>query len=211
MESQSEAIPGDTRVEHRHRKFSFRLALTVLIVLVGLSWLAKGTGIKSWMLAKIRPKPPVNAHIDTIAALSARVHLDSDPLVQFERVQLPITEGTAFTCIRIGPDGKFYASSIDGLLFRYAINPDGTLATPQVFNGIQRANGGKRLLSGFCFDPLSTPDDLVLWVAHTEFGFANMPDFTGKISRVSGHDFCNVQDAIVGLPRSVRDHVTNQP
>jgi len=213
---QSNNIPAeDSPADHApvaHRIHSFRLALTFLIVMIGLTWLAKGTGIKSWVFGKLTHKQqPVNAHIDTLAALSAKVHLDSDPLVHFERVQLPITAGTVFTCVRIGPDGKLYASSIDGLLFRYTINSDGTLAAPQVFNSIRRANNGPRLLTGFAFDPISTPDNLIIWAAHTYFGFADMPDFTGKISRISGDDFATVEDAIVGLPRSVRDHVTNQP
>src|SRR3954466_2696792 len=113
-ESQTGAPP-----DHAHRKFGFRLALIVSIIVIAITWLAKGTGIKSWMLGKLHPTPPVNLHNDTIEVLSNKVRLDSDPLVHFERVQLPITAGTAFTCLRIGPDGMLYASSIDGLLFRY--------------------------------------------------------------------------------------------
>jgi glucose/arabinose dehydrogenase/mono/diheme cytochrome c family protein len=194
-----------------HRKISFRVALTLLVSIIGLTWLAKGTGMKTWFVRTISHNQPVNAHLSTVSPLAAKVRLDSDPLVRFERVQLPITSGTVFTCVRVGPDGKLYASSIDGLLFRYPVNPDGTLATPRVFNSLQRANHGPRLLTGFCFDPLSTPETPVLWAANGQFGFADVPDFTGKITRIGGQDFSTVEDVIVGLPRSVRDHLTNQP
>ena len=35
-------------------------------------------------------------------------------------------------------------------------------------------------------------------------------DWTGKISRLSGPDLATYQDYVIGLPRSVRDHLTNQ-
>src|SRR5579885_2295397 len=87
----------------QHRKISFRIAFTVLLLMVGLSWLAKGSGLKTWLFARITRQKPANAHIDTIAALSAKVRLDSDPNVQFERIALPTASGAAFTCVRIGP------------------------------------------------------------------------------------------------------------
>jgi mono/diheme cytochrome c family protein/glucose/arabinose dehydrogenase len=51
----------------------------------------------------------------------------------------------------------------------------------------------------------------VIWVSHGFYAFHDAPDFSGKISRMSGKDLEIVQDAVVGLPRSVRDHLNNQP
>jgi len=91
------------------------------------------------------------------------------------------------------------------------VNGDGTLATPEIFLSLQKANHGPRLLTGFSFDPASTADNLILWASSGHFAFADVPDWTGKITRISGADLSVVQDAVVGLPRSIRDHLTNQP
>ena len=54
----------------------------------------------------------------------------TDPDIAFE--QVPLTNATAgsYTCVQVGPDGKLYASTIDGLIQRFTINPDGTLSSP---------------------------------------------------------------------------------
>ena len=46
-----------------------------------------------------------------------------------------------------------YASTEDGRIFKWGINADGTLGTPQIITSIQTFNGGKRLITGFAFDP----------------------------------------------------------
>jgi hypothetical protein len=67
------------------------------------------------------------------------------------------------------------------------------------------------VLTGFCFDPASTIDNPILWASHGYGSFKDVPDFSGKISRLSGRDLENVQDIVINLPRSVRDHMNNQP
>src|SRR6185436_19703204 len=67
-----------------------------------------------------------------------------------------------------------------------------------------------RMLIGIQFDPLSTANDMVLWATHSAYAVDNGPDWTGKVTRLSGPDLATVQDYVVGLPRSTRDHVTNQ-
>lgn len=131
--------------------------------------------------------------------------------VAFQQVALGTATGVAFTCVRIGPDGLLYASSEDGRIFRYPINPDGTLGTPQVSTALQTANGGARLITGFAFDPHSTAGNVTLWVSNSYYGFTNAPDFSGKITVMSGVDLGTVQDAVVNLPRSNQDHSTEQP
>lgn len=132
----------------------------------------------------------------------------------FQEISLATAQNNAFTCVRIGPDGLLYGSTEDGRIFRWAINGDGTLGTPQIITSLQQANGGNRLISGFTFDPSSTASNVKLWVSHTFYalsGATNGVDFTGKLTVMSGPDLGTVQDAVIDLPRSVADHVNNQP
>ena len=136
------------------------------------------------------------------------------PSVAFQKINLPTATGAAFTCVKIGPDGMLYASTEDGRIFRWAINSDDTLGTPLIVTSLQQANGGKRLITGFAFDPASTPANPILWVSNSYYALSGSTagvDFTGKITVLSGTNLGTVQDAIVSLPRSVADHSTEQP
>lgn len=134
-----------------------------------------------------------------------------DPSIAFEHVSLPTAVNTPFTCVRVGPDHLLYASSEDGRIFRYSINPDGTLGTPQIITSLQTAAGGPTLLTGFAFDPASTATNVILWVSHGYYAFNDAPDFTGTISTMSGPDLQTVRDAVIHLPRSINDHLNEQP
>ncbi len=48
-------------------------------------------------------------------------------------------------------------------------------------------------------------------MTHGWYGFESAPDLTGKLSRIGGKNLATVHTVISGLPRSIRDHVTNQP
>jgi len=140
--------------------------------------------------------------------------------VGFEKVMLPITDGSMYTCVEIGPDHRLYASTLDGRIIRHAINPDGTLAEGQTIKSVQLANGGSRLITGIKFDPASTRDNLLLWVSHGHLPPLNTKnsaelivgaaDWTGKISCLSGRDLEAYVDYVVHLPRSAKDHLNNQ-
>ena len=129
--------------------------------------------------------------------------------VSFQKVALSTATGKQFTSLAFGPDGKLYAAVIDGQIYRFSLNADGTTGTPEIISSLQTANGGQRLLIGLAFDPSSTASNLMLWVSHTTFGFNGMPDWGGKITRLSGPSLGTVQDYVINLPRSTRDHVTN--
>ncbi|HEX8911418.1 MAG TPA: Ig-like domain-containing protein [Humisphaera sp.] len=137
----------------------------------------------------------------------------ADPEIKFAKVALPTAAGfgAGFTCVQFGPDARLWAGLDDGRILRYPVAADGTLGQPTVITSLQQSNGGKRLLTGFAFDPAAPADAPVLWVTHGWYGFANAPDLSGKVSRLSGTDLATAEDVIVGLPRSVRDHLTNQP
>lgn len=134
----------------------------------------------------------------------------TDTSVTFAKVALPNAPLKSYTSVLLGPDGKLYAGTDNGEILRFAINADGTLGTPQSIISLQTANGDSRLLIGLRFDPSATADNLILWASHSAFIFSNGPDWAGKITRLSGVDLETVVDYVVGLPRSTRNHVTNQ-
>jgi hypothetical protein len=115
-----------------------------------------------------------------------------------------------YTCVTTGPDGKLYAASYDGYISRWDVASNGTLSNQQTFNVVNPANGMARTITGIVFDPSSTASNLVAWVTHTQEADLNGSDFTGKISRLSGANLGTYKDYVTGLPRSVRDHLTNQ-
>lgn len=132
-----------------------------------------------------------------------------DGPVAFDKVSLPSATGRVFTSVTFGPDGRLYAGVASGQILRYPVNADGTLGTGEVIESLRTANGGDRMLMGIAFDPAATAGNLVLWVTHTAYGYGGMPDWTGRISRLSGPALGTVADRVVGLPRSTRDHLTN--
>ncbi len=133
-----------------------------------------------------------------------------DASVAFEKVTLSTPTGKALTCVTIGPDGMLYASVRNGEILRFPIHPDGTLGAAESLMSLRSANGGDRLLIGLRFDPASTAENLVLWASHSFYAFSSAPDWTGKITRLSGPQLETVTDVVIHLPRSTRDHVTNQ-
>lgn len=130
--------------------------------------------------------------------------------IHFNKVNLPNTTGQ-HTSITIGPDGKLYALTIDGIIKRFTIKADGTLGTPQLLYSLQDEYGTRtqKLAVGFTFDPSSTAANLVAWVTHDTYVFYNAPDWDGKLSKLSGPNLETVQDVLINLPRSKKDHTTN--
>jgi hypothetical protein len=135
-----------------------------------------------------------------------------DPNIAFEKVTLSNASAGSYTCVLKGPDGKLYASTVDGLIQRFDINGDGTLSNPQTIKTIQTNNGNKaRTITGFTFDPSSTSNNLIMWVSNSDGKLTNAADWSGKLTKLTGANLQTYQDVIVGLPRSVRDHINNQP
>ncbi|HMO26115.1 MAG TPA: choice-of-anchor D domain-containing protein, partial [Tepidisphaeraceae bacterium] len=52
---------------------------------------------------------------------------------------------------------------------------------------------------------------MILWVSHGDPDIETAANWSGKISKVWGSRMERYADAVVGLPRSIRDHLTNQP
>ena len=125
-------------------------------------------------------------------------------IVTFERTELPNTAGR-HTSLSVGPDGKLYASTIDGKIKRFTIKADGTLEAPQIISSL----GSNRMIVGLAFDPASTAENLIAWVTHSTSVFINGPEWDGKLTKLSGQNLEKVQDVLINLPRSVKDHLTN--
>lgn len=125
--------------------------------------------------------------------------------------QVPLTESLApsvFTTLAFGPapDGgrDLFAGTADGRIFRFGLKPDGTLKQRSVLTALQNHNKTPRLISGLAFDP---DDPGILWVSHGVAALSGAPDFTGKISTLSGNEYGDYSDRITGLPRAFRDHL----
>ncbi|MBF9254589.1 Ig-like domain-containing protein [Pontibacter sp. 172403-2] len=113
-----------------------------------------------------------------------------------------------FTSLVIGPDHRLYATTSQGKIERWDINPDGTIT-----NHITIAPFGddRRLLIGLRFDPAATATNLVAWITHSAPQFMNAPDWSGKVSKIILNTPLAPQviDYVVNLPRSYKDHSTN--
>ena len=184
----------------------------LFIALVAFLVLAKVTHLKSRIRPWFHPAPPENKQRQFPPQVQGPIATGKpDPEIRFEKVALPITKGIKFTCVLMSPDGLLYAGGDDGRIYRYPIQQDGTLAKPQVITSLQVAEHGNRLLTGFCFDPASTPENPIIWVCHNYPAVREAPEFTSKLSRISGKNLEKVEDVLVHLPRSYNDHLTNQP
>ena len=128
----------------------------------------------------------------------------------FTRVAQPNVPGNNYTAVEIGPDRKLYAATLTGEILRFPIGADGTLGVPQHLTSLQ-AQQGPRTIIGLKFDPKSTADNLLLWISNNNaYDFQKqVPDWTGKVTLLSGPNLETVQDVVVGLPRSTKDHMTN--
>ncbi len=131
--------------------------------------------------------------------------------VAFTQVPQGNVPSYPYTSVEIGPDGKLYAATLTGEILRFGIQANGTLDKPQIIKSVQTANSGPRTIIGLKFDPASTADNLILWISNNYFwdGSQQAPEWSGKITRLSGPNLDTVQDYVTGLPRSIRDHETN--
>ena len=129
---------------------------------------------------------------------------------KFERITLPSAAGR-HSSLTVGPDGKLYALTIDGIIKRFTIDSDGGLGNPELIYSLQDAYGTRqeRLAIGFSFSPNATANNLEAYITHSSFMFLNGPDWDGKLTKLSGANLQNVQDVLVNLPRSAKDHLSN--
>jgi len=138
--------------------------------------------------------------------------------VGFDKVDSGATPGF-YTNMAKGPDGKLYAATIDGHIYRYTINADGTLANPQTIDTVRThaqtagytGPEANRSIIGLAFDPASTASNLKLWVTDNPafVGQFNVPDFSDHLAYLTGANLDTYHDVLANLPRSIKDHETN--
>ncbi|MEJ2006382.1 MAG: hypothetical protein P8X57_15785, partial [Cyclobacteriaceae bacterium] len=101
---------------------------------------------------------------------------------------------------------------------RWTIEADGSLSnleelTPNLTGSNHPVTGvpasDNRLIIGFTFDPDATADNLVAYVSHSALTLSDGPEWDGKITKLSGPNLETVEDIIIHLPRSKKDHLTN--
>ena len=138
-----------------------------------------------------------NTGTDTRVSIDSRVNF----------AKSTVFTGAPISSLVIGPDGKLYAAGLNGNLGRWTIDSSGNLTNLEVFAPQQLAG---RAIIGLAFDP-NNPNNL--WITNNDSLFTQPAnDFTGKISKLtlkSGYFNADVQDYVVGLPRSSKDHLSN--
>ncbi|MEM1012805.1 MAG: Ig-like domain-containing protein, partial [Planctomycetota bacterium] len=158
-----------------------------------------------------------NAFVPFTAGFTTGIKVaESLPEVAFTQTPQTSTIGTAWTGVEFGPDGKLYATTANGEVHRFDVNADGSLSAGTLLAALTEPDGvAPRLITGIAFD--TSAAGLVAYVSHGQFvdpgddSDRTADDWTGKITRLSGADLQNELDIIVGLPRSVYDHLNNQP
>ncbi len=139
--------------------------------------------------------------------------------VDIELLEQSVAARVRHSSLAFDPSGdNLYATTIVGEIKRYPVASDGSLGTPTTINSLIQKEGGVRLTIGLTFDPASTPSNPIVWVTHTfldpnnfdgSVGNGINAPWAGKLSRLSGPNLETVEDIVIGLPRSSKDHVTN--
>ena len=142
--------------------------------------------------------------------------------VEFEKIMQEASKGSIYTSLCTGPDNKLYATTLDGFIKRFEIARDGTLQNPETLDALRKhrrlpqVDSDDKILIGFTFDPNASADNLIAWVSYSGHFEANGrgdlrngPAWDGNIARLSGTNLEQVEDIVVNLPRSVKDHLTN--
>ncbi len=128
-------------------------------------------------------------------------------------LNIGIADNLYISTLEIGPDGRLYAASAGGAVMRWDISGDGTLK-----NEYMVAFFPNKTIIGLEFDPLSTATNMTMWISRNEL-FSDSAvysiQFSGELVKLQGTDVGGVGEAwistpyVVGLPRSVKDHLTN--
>ena len=147
--------------------------------------------------------------------------LSPDNNIAFDHIASGAT-GHSFASVTKGPDGKLYASTLDGYIYRYDIAADGTLSNEQEIDTVRTHDvaagfygAPTRTIIGLTFDPASTADNLILWITDNSAYLGTtdpnnyIPDFSDHLAKLTGPDLGTYTDVLSGLPRSVKDHETN--
>jgi glucose/arabinose dehydrogenase len=104
-------------------------------------------------------------------------------------------------------DKYLFVGTSLGKIYRYTLGTGGKFSGAPLI--VSPFGDFQRTVTGLAVQPGSTTTNFKLWVSHGTLGNRGMPDHTGKITLISGLNLTTVQDKIIELPRSVRDHMNN--
>jgi glucose/arabinose dehydrogenase/N-acetylneuraminic acid mutarotase len=121
--------------------------------------------------------------------------------LSFDRSSFPVSSPTSMV---YGPDGRLYVTEIFGKIHAITLNENKQVVSDQVITTL-----GSRLTLGITVDPLSTADNVALWVSHSNPSTSNGELNSSTITRLSGQSFTNRADVITGLPRAIANHAVN--
>jgi hypothetical protein len=116
--------------------------------------------------------------------------------------------GPGYTSVVVGPDHKLYAGTNYGEIKRFPIDADGNLGAEESIMTLVN-HAGPRVIIGMAFDPASTAENPILWITNNEAVLKDAPEWTGVISKLTGPGLGTIEDKIIHLPRSAKDHLTN--
>ena len=138
----------------------------------------------------------------TLVSESSSGPSGSSSAFAFDRTSFPIPRPTS---MEFGPDGRLYVSEFMGTIHALTIGADKQPIADQVITSISN-----RLTLGITIDPASTPENVILWVTHSDRNLTNnAPANSSVVSRLSGPNFATREDVITGLPRSMANHSVN--
>ena len=182
------------------------------IVLTPTSMLDPMTAYRFEVTAKLKDLNGAGFEPYTSGFTTGATAAPPDPEIAFQKIEQPAASNRIFASVQMGPDGRLYTTTLTGEIVRYDVDAkSGALSNEMVIDTIRRRNGGaERFVTSVAFDPRSTAANVIVWVGHTEAAFSGGTDFTGKISKLYGENLSRYVDAVDQLPRSIRDHVTNQ-
>lgn len=173
--------------------------------------LAKNTSYTLTTTTGVKDKNGVPFTPISISFTTANVDVTTCADAEFDRVEID-GNVTGPTAVTFGPDGKLYVGTSYGEIRRYNIGADGRpVGSPTSWYPFGQFS---RIIIGMAFQPGSTSDNLRLWVSNNEFGFGNgIANFSGAVTLLTGTTNTALMpkpgSGIVGLPRSVKDHMTN--
>ena len=112
------------------------------------------------------------------------------------------------TSLAWGPDDRLYVTELFGTIHALTFDANKQALDDEVITALLD-DLGPRLTLGITVDPLSTPSNVILWVAHSSPSLNDGIPNSGMISRISGPGFTTIEHIISGLPRAKANHATN--
>ena len=155
-----------------------------------------------------------NSFLPYSTSFNTGTNRDLEPTPGVEFSQETVYEGAPISTLLVSPNGnRLYATGLDGSVRRWNIDGQGRLTGEQVFNDQNNDLQGRAII-GAAFNP-DDLNEVYLWTTNNDPLFPQpAEDFTGKVSKIeiggqSGSFIGVVEDYVVGLPRSAKDHLSN--